>query len=243
MELFGVEKQNDETFGGQIEENDFYNPQLTKVELRRMEDVTSPFTKKPKISLPLSNYKNIRETLPLTSRIRPSSCKVLSSKRKGKKNSKSINQPKNSIPTLSVNLNVPDEAKSIYNAVSDYLSSKPISNKVKRILETQPPYINFHKQKLKTEIRPKNNSPGSHRSHASTRYDSSCSSLTSPALTRRLHMERQMFMISQYANISAEDIRKFNKSLNRHHSSEVKIQKSEDSSSEESLNLDFEAES
>ncbi|CAG9333661.1 unnamed protein product [Blepharisma stoltei] len=243
MELFGAEALSDKTFGEHIEENEFYSPHLTNVELRRMEDVTSPYNvaKAPGSFGGSKNLKYSKTDLPLP---RPESCKAILMKNKGFHIRKAKKQ-KSSIPRLQIDLNVPDEAKAVFHTVSDYLSSRPVSANVKRILESplNSEFSTKRKNKTTKQRTKGQSSPSTRRSHASTHYDSSGSSLTSPAVTRRLQLERQMFMISQYANISAEDIQKYKGRIKKQNSNrELEIKKDDQSSSGESLNLDFKSE-
>jgi hypothetical protein len=80
MELLGEDDVQNESFGTKIEDSDFYKPLMTKAEMIRMEDITSPYAAIPKIysertrkSIPtqqtsdaLSVYKAVDDYLKIT---------------------------------------------------------------------------------------------------------------------------------------------------------------------------------
>ena len=66
MELFGYENPNETTFGPQIDEEKFYCPQMSRLEMLRMEDITSPYR-----NLHSSSYNHITSKVlrPATARL------------------------------------------------------------------------------------------------------------------------------------------------------------------------------
>lgn len=114
MELFGVENLDETTFGPQIDEEKFYCPQMTRLEMLRMEDITSPYRK-----LHSASYDHITSKVLRPATARLPEVKVEKEIRIRKKPAKVENNEKLE--------DIPEEVAPFYMVVSEYLKSRPVT--------------------------------------------------------------------------------------------------------------------
>ena len=129
MELMGYENPNETTFGPQIDEEKFYCPQMSRLEMLRMEDITSPYRKLHSASYDHITSKVLR---PATACLQGAVKK--NSQSKYKKNDKNKNKDKDSrrreVPERAQEMS--EEVKPLYRVVSDYLRSRSATALVKQ---------------------------------------------------------------------------------------------------------------
>ena len=116
MELMGYENPNETTFGPQIDEEKFYCPQMSRLEMLRMEDITSPYRKLHSASYDHITSKVLR---PATARLPDVIKSTLQNKTK-KKSTMRLDIPE-------MIEEVSEEVQPFYRVVSDYLKSRPVT--------------------------------------------------------------------------------------------------------------------
>ena len=114
MELFGYENPNETTFGPQIDEEKFYCPQMSRLEMLRMEDITSPYR-----NLHSSSYNHITSKVLRPATARLPEIKSIKEEKKKKKTEK--------VEVLNKIEKVPEEVLPFYKVVSEYLTSRPVT--------------------------------------------------------------------------------------------------------------------
>ena len=119
MELFGVEALNETTFGPQIDEEKFYCPQMSRLEMMRMEDITSPYRK-----LHSASYDHITSKV-----LRPATARLPETKPEKEIR---IRKKQMKIETNDKLEEVPEEVAPFYRVVSDYLKSRPLTAATKK---------------------------------------------------------------------------------------------------------------
>ncbi|OMJ76036.1 hypothetical protein SteCoe_23177 [Stentor coeruleus] len=115
LELLGYENPDETAFGPQIDEEKFYCPQMTRTEMMRMEDMTSPYKKFHSDSY---NHITSRILRPATARLP----EVMSAK--------DIKKPKGYTQKLELDQlieEVPEEVAPFYRVVNDYLKTRPVT--------------------------------------------------------------------------------------------------------------------
>ena len=129
MEMMGYESPNESNFGPQVDEEKLYCPQMSRLEMLRMEDITSPYRK-----MHSASYDHITSKV-----LRPASACLQgavkkNSQSKYKKNDKNKNKDKDSrrreVPERAQEMS--EEVKPLYRVVSDYLRSRSATALVKQ---------------------------------------------------------------------------------------------------------------
>lgn len=114
MELFGYENPNETTFGPQVDEEKFYSPQMSRLDMLRMEDITSPYKK-----LHSDSYNHITSKV-----LRPATARLPIVKIE-KDQTATKKKYRVSVPhTIE---EVPEEVLPFYKVVSEYLTSRPVT--------------------------------------------------------------------------------------------------------------------
>ena len=126
MELLGYEILNETTFGPQIDEEKFYCPQMTRLEMLRMEDITSPYR-----NLHRASYDHITSKV-----LRPSTARMPELEK-----TPTEGMIKKKVLKLEVNDRIDEVAEEVqpfYKVVSDYLRNRPVTavNKNRMIVKS-----------------------------------------------------------------------------------------------------------
>lgn len=121
-ELLGYENPNETTFGPQIDEEKFYCPQMSRLEMLRMEDITSPYRKLHSASYDHITSKVLR---PATARLPEMNKPPMAEKPKKKKLQLEVHN---------IIEEVPEDVEPFYRVVSEYLNSRPATAVTKKKL-------------------------------------------------------------------------------------------------------------